>query len=396
MLEKAAGELKFSQTQKADFMKNMENSREMQALTSLRYNGAVTPEAARALLEGDRARAYFEIVYGTNRENSAGIANRRMREAKDILGDGSKLTAAERAALKALMQNPETRAKIDAYEKRFPDAFKDGGSLRALRPKDGKQGDGAPKPGGDGPAPGREGDGGKPEGGDAAGPAPRFMREEDAAKYKPEHKPATEETANLKPELRPVWPGDPTHVPQKRSLTPEARKLLDFATARPEGNDAILLKQPGRATETEMMSLIRDPGYWADHALPAFVRKWHETFYGTGPVPRDMSGRQIDAPPLRPILLLPTPPTAAGGGKLEEAIRDIGTLVVRSAGAGAMAPGIKRLQGALNTMADGRGDKGAGLKTDGVFGPRTRARLRRMVAGQGASAVRGTFLSGSP
>ncbi len=93
------------------------------------------------MLEGDRARAYYEIAYETNKGNSKGIANRRVREARDILGDPSKLSDAEKKSLAGLLNDPEIRQKIDAYEKRFPDAFAKGGGLKSLLPKAGMQRD---------------------------------------------------------------------------------------------------------------------------------------------------------------------------------------------------------------------------------------------------------------
>jgi len=63
------------------------NSRERQALVSLRYNNIQSPKAPAALLQGNRAKAYLEIAYRSNGSKEAGFVARRMAEARDVLDD---------------------------------------------------------------------------------------------------------------------------------------------------------------------------------------------------------------------------------------------------------------------------------------------------------------------
>jgi len=124
------------------------------------------------------------------------------------------------------------------------------------------------------------------------------------------------------------------------ATSPEVSRLRAFATEPPTGTEAILLKQPGRVTEDEMLSLIRDPGYRTRaSALPEAVRRWHVNFFGTGLVPRDVTGRQIDAPPIRPIPTVPTRPIAADGYDLVAGIGRIVALVARGGKQRAVATG---------------------------------------------------------
>jgi len=60
-------------------------SREMIALVSVHFNGVLPGRTVDAVLRGDRAEAYFEIVYRTNRRRSGGVADRRNHEGAFIL-----------------------------------------------------------------------------------------------------------------------------------------------------------------------------------------------------------------------------------------------------------------------------------------------------------------------
>lgn len=74
---------------------NYADSQQMVALVSLAYNGGIGligPNLTQALKDGNLIRAWYEIRYKTNDEPNAtaeGIANRRYREAEDILDQNS-------------------------------------------------------------------------------------------------------------------------------------------------------------------------------------------------------------------------------------------------------------------------------------------------------------------
>lgn len=172
----------------------------------------------------------------------------------------------------------------------------------------------------------------------------------------------------------------------------DLRSFLDFAATPPVGADAVLLKRPETVTEDEMLSLIRRDDYDRNRTLGDAVRRWHVAFYGDGPVPRDATGRQIDAPPMRPFPPHATPPVAADGGDLADGVRRIAETVARAAAPG-LTDGVRRLQQSLNTEALARpADSTAPLKEDGVFGPATRLRLQQEVARSGVRALRDSLL----
>ena len=151
---RAAREAGWDPDKTKNFQDALRNSREMQELVSLSYNGVPPdsmPKATKHILNGDRAGAYFEIAYRTNSADQPdslrpGIANRRVGEARALLGDPATWPPEQRKELDRILK--ENGGEIAAYEKRFPGAFKDGGRFgnilkQAPASKDGDQPDGA-------------------------------------------------------------------------------------------------------------------------------------------------------------------------------------------------------------------------------------------------------------
>ena len=130
---RAAREAGWDPDKTKNFQDALRNSREMQELVSLSYNGVPPnsmPKATKHILNGDRAGAYFEIAYRTNSADQPdsmrpGIANRRVGEARALLGDPATWPPEQRKELDRILK--ENGGEIAAYEKRFPGAFKDGG-----------------------------------------------------------------------------------------------------------------------------------------------------------------------------------------------------------------------------------------------------------------------------
>ncbi len=95
------------------------NSRERQALVSLRYNNIQSPKALAAPLQGNRAEANLEIAYRSNGSKEAGFVARRMAEARDVLGDPKTWTPDQKRQWNEVYLR--NRVEIEKYEKMFGD-----------------------------------------------------------------------------------------------------------------------------------------------------------------------------------------------------------------------------------------------------------------------------------
>ena len=96
-------------------------SSERAVLFSLAYNAPALlgPKLKAAILDGDRAEAWYEIRYNSNGSGHAGIANRRYVEAEKFKLFAKDGTATTAEALDAGLMYTAHRAKILAYESRF-------------------------------------------------------------------------------------------------------------------------------------------------------------------------------------------------------------------------------------------------------------------------------------
>lgn len=96
-------------------------SSERAVLFSLAYNAPALlgPKLKAAILDGDRAEAWYEIRYNSNGSGHAGIANRRYVEAEKFKLFTKAGTATTAEALDAGLMYTAHREKILAYESRF-------------------------------------------------------------------------------------------------------------------------------------------------------------------------------------------------------------------------------------------------------------------------------------
>lgn len=96
-------------------------STERAVLFSMAYNAPslLGPKLKAALLDGDRAEAWYEIRYNSNGSGHAGIANRRYVEAEHFKLFANEKTATTAEALDAGLMYTAHREKILSYEKRF-------------------------------------------------------------------------------------------------------------------------------------------------------------------------------------------------------------------------------------------------------------------------------------
>ncbi len=102
-------------------IESLRGTEELEALVSLKYNGINFPATAKAILQDNRAEAWYEIRYNSNggSSKSSGIANRRYSEA-DLFGlyDSGPFTPVE--AKEVLRMYTRHRDTILQYETSFP------------------------------------------------------------------------------------------------------------------------------------------------------------------------------------------------------------------------------------------------------------------------------------
>jgi GH24 family phage-related lysozyme (muramidase) len=350
-----ARELGWDPDKTENFQNALRNSREMQELVSLSYNGIPPddmPEATKHILNGDRAGAYFEIAYRTNSAGQPdsmrpGIANRRVGEARALLGDPAAWPPEQRKELENILK--ENGDEIAAYEKHFPAAFKDGGRLSNIQ----KQ---APVPKEDG----------QPDGGSA------------------------------RPGREPTVDSDGAASPDNESSKPEETEPPDITKFRKDllktdpPADEIMLKRTEQLTRDEVSTLTgrrieMPPGLTRSSDMAEKQVAFFDHFFGNSP----------DGP----IPTQPTAPRVPGGVDLTDALKQIGGRVAQAAAGDSRLDGaIRSLQGGLNRMADdvrvsdGRAaartvvPEGV-LREDGAFGPKTRLALKQSLVTLGPDRV---------
>lgn len=102
-----------------DLSDALENSRELVALSSLAYNNPalVGPSLSAALHSGAREKAWFEILFGSNRARHRGLQKRRNHEAKMFGLTNAQPSEAECAAIVDFLR--EKRVTMRRYMKDF-------------------------------------------------------------------------------------------------------------------------------------------------------------------------------------------------------------------------------------------------------------------------------------
>ncbi|WP_439618985.1 M10 family metallopeptidase C-terminal domain-containing protein [Shinella sp.] len=103
------------------WLSGIPNSTERAVLFSMAYNAPALlgPKLKAAILDGDRAEAWYEIRYNSNGSGHAGIANRRYVEAEHFKLFAKEGTATTAEALDAGLMYTAHREKILSYESRF-------------------------------------------------------------------------------------------------------------------------------------------------------------------------------------------------------------------------------------------------------------------------------------
>jgi len=190
---------------------------------------------------------------------------------------------------------------------------------------------------------------------------------------------------------------DESAKPDRR---PEVESFLEDLKTSDNPLADILLKSTRDWTEDEVGQVHRSDAY-ADPLqsdVAGKVRQWFEDHYGTDPVNTDETGRMLD--PVFTTVPRKEPVAAKGkdGQPVLDGVLGAGAKIAGLADKRGLSTAIRGVQSGLNLLgqyqADGRKKTGS-LKTDGLFGPKTKQSFRNNVAELGAPRVENALALGS-
>ncbi|MBL6931122.1 MAG: hypothetical protein ISR53_09435 [Rhodospirillales bacterium] len=178
----------------------------------------------------------------------------------------------------------------------------------------------------------------------------------------------------------------------KAGRRPEVQSFLEDLKKSDNPLADILLKQTGDWTEDEVGQVHRSDAY-ADPRQPDVagkVRQWYEQHYGTDPVQFDETGRTM-----QPVFTTvpkkePAPVLGSDGQPVLDGVLGVGAKIADLADKSGLSTAIRGVQSGLNLL-----DKTGTLKTDGLFGPKTKQALRESVAELGRPKVENALALGS-
>jgi len=145
----------------------------------------------------------------------------------------------------------------------------------------------------------------------------------------------------------------------------------------------ILYKHPRQITESELKENMRYAGYEVQDprlkaALQGKTKDWFDYYYGTEPIKRDASGRQIDSEPKHLFAQEVSALMSKDSIPMDEAFKQV---------AEAVSPlGVKALQKGLNSL-NAEDFNQPELKEDGILGPMTTARIKDSLVTNGLNEV---------
>ena len=178
----------------------------------------------------------------------------------------------------------------------------------------------------------------------------------------------------------------------KPDRRPEVESFLEDLKTSDNPLTDILLKATGDWTEDEVAQVHRSDAY-ADPLqsdVAGKVRQWYEDHYGTDPVKTDETGRALD--PVFTTVPRKEPAAAkdSDGQPVLDGVLGAGAKIADFADKRGLSTAIRGVQSGLNLL-----DKSGTLKTDGLFGPKTKQALRGSVATSGRPKVENALALGS-
>jgi LysM repeat protein len=367
LVEAEAKRRGWSDAKIAHYQEQFQGSWEEMMLTSLRFNNVRSPEAIKALLDGDRAKFRAEIEFrsnlkiSTNEDVRRGLAKRRRDEAEKAAPLKS-LGEAEQKLWAALV------AEYWAYRKEFADLYglgvphvvQKGETLDSIAKKHGCTVD---------------------ELKDLNG-IDDLTKKVGKTIFIPTDAYRTEKAARQETAAGP---------------SPEAEKLLALMGAPlAEPAQEILLKDPALWTENEVRAVMEGEDYQGTNGAAERqevfnrVAEWFRLTYGDGRARLDVTGRPLPSIPVRQVPREATPARTPQGENVGDAARSVALRVARAASGDGLEGAVRTLQGGLNRFVP-RQRGTPDLLEDGDYGPKTHATLTRTVAKEGAEATKNAF-----
>jgi len=175
-------------------------------------------------------------------------------------------------------------------------------------------------------------------------------------------------------------------------ISPEKRKFIEDASRPGDEVEEVMLKDPSLWTEEEARRVqgrvaALPSGHPERGGMDQAVRTFYDRRYGTDEVDRDAVGRLIEPEARVSIPDKPSPLQTPDGEDLDAAARRIGEKIIKGADDDDSPPPVKELQSGLNLINAETGPRRSLLKTDGTFGPKTRAQFRRALATNGPGKI---------
>jgi len=170
------------------------------------------------------------------------------------------------------------------------------------------------------------------------------------------------------------------------------KKFIEDASRPGDDVEELMLKDPSVWTEEEAHRVqgrvaALPTGHPERGGMDHAVRTFYDHRYGTDEVDRDAVGRLIEPEARVSIPDKPSPLQTPDGEDLDAAARRIGEKIIKGADDDDSPPPVKELQSGLNLINVEANPHRPLLKTDGAFGPKTRAQFRRALATNGPGKI---------
>lgn len=186
--------------------------------------------------------------------------------------------------------------------------------------------------------------------------------------------------------------GDGVRVPEGERSAPEAPAGAERPAMRPDAEALmaeaarplpavreVLLRPEERWSEADLRTVMKDRAYFQPEPedgdiVRDRVGRWFAIHHGDRPHRTGFPNRTADDFLRRPPAET-EPALSADGAPFMKALSDVARDLVARAGTGAVAEPVKDLQEGLNALTRRKAPKKSLLKTDGIFGPKTKSAL---------------------
>jgi len=191
----------------------------------------------------------------------------------------------------------------------------------------------------------------------------------------------------------------------KPAYSPDIQNFLEDLKKSDDPVSDILLKDSRDWTQEEVNQVHASDAYQiASNPKRAEatgkVKAWYDEHYTTNPVQKDETGKTVEPAFITVPRKEPVPAKGKDGQPVLDGVLGAGAKIADMAGKNGLSTAIKGAQIGFNLLNKQRsGNKNAGpsglLKTDGLFGPRTKQALRGSVAELGRPKVENAVALGT-